>query len=114
MQIVIMNNGKQVNPEDLNPDDTQILCSLLNQLLEKLDDRVQAERVARELTDLGIVRKLTNLATNNGWTPEGLRELFEIPGDRVQSRTLEGMIRQAIEEGDDPEWIGDMVSEPPE
>lgn len=58
------------------------------------------------------IEKLAQLAEQNGWDLLNLQSLFDIPTDRVVSKTTEGLIKQAIEEGDDLEWIEEMVSKP--
>lgn len=72
---------------ELNPADTELVT-------HRIQDAQEME-----------VDRLTQVAVRHGWGTLDLRELFGITSDRCLFRTISGVIRQAIEEGDDPEWI---------
>lgn len=63
--------------------------------------------------ELAHVPGLAKLAAQNGWSPSNLIELFGFGPDRVDDRSISGIIAKAVKEGDDAEWIEEVVSLPP-
>lgn len=57
------------------------------------------------------VDELAATAEANGWTVERLAVLFEYKWDELSSgdKTVTGIIDRAIVDGDDIEWIREMV-----
>jgi hypothetical protein len=59
------------------------------------------------------IERLATLARNNDWTAFGVADLIDLDWDRVHVKSMEGVIKQAIEEGDDIEWLEEMLSSYP-
>jgi len=56
---------------------------------------------------------LASLATRNGWTAARLAQLFGYTWDEINpdEKSVSRLISKALADGDDPEWIAEMLAE---
>lgn len=84
---------------------------------ERLTMYEYTELLAEVVTDSqNQLDELTATAERNGWDYLALMNLFEYKHDELNGageKCVRGIIEKAITDGDDPEWIEEMVEENP-
>lgn len=57
-----------------------------------------------------MIERLTKLAEENNYDAQKLLSLFNIPHDRTNNGGTREVIEILIQDGDDPDWIEDMLT----